>query len=122
VVDDLFDVLGDDGVVLRLHVQPGAGRTAVVGRHGDALKVRVAAPPEGGRANEAVTALVATTFGVDGKQVELTSGASSRSKRVKISGVDVEEVRRLLSETVGSISTGNSGNNRAGRDVRPPAR
>jgi uncharacterized protein (TIGR00251 family) len=122
VVDDLFDVLGDDGVVLRLHVQPGAGRTAVVGRHGDALKVRVAAPPEGGRANEAVTALMATTFGVKGDQVELVSGESSRSKRVKLSGVDVDEIRRLLNETVSTISTGNSGNNRATRDVRPPAR
>jgi uncharacterized protein (TIGR00251 family) len=122
VVDDLFDVLGDDSVVLRLHVQPGAGRTAVVGRHGDALKVRVAAPPEGGRANEAVTPLGASTFGVSGDQVQLSSGAASRTKRVKVSGVAVDEVRRLLTEAVGTIATGNSGNNRAGRDVRPPAR
>src|SRR4051794_2022762 len=98
VVDDLFDVSGDDAIVLRLHVQPGAGRTAVVGVHGDALKVRVAAAPEGGRANAAVLSLVATTVGVKEDAVELTSGQSSRSKRVKVSGVDVDEVRRLLTE------------------------
>ena len=120
--DDLYDVADDGTVVLSVHAQPGAGRTAVVGRHGDAVKVRVAASPEGGRANEAVTALVATTFGVKPEQVELVSGDASRSKRVKVSGVDVDEIRRLLNETVSTISTGNSGNNRATRDVRPPAR
>jgi uncharacterized protein (TIGR00251 family) len=117
VVDDLFDVSGDDAVVLRLHVQPGAGRTAVVGRHGDALKVRVAASPEGGRANAAVTALIATTLGVGQDQVTLTSGEASRSKRVKVTGVDLDEVRRLLTEATGSTGIGN---NRTGRNVRPP--
>ena len=121
MVDDLFDVSGDDAVVLRLHVQPGAGRTAVVGRHGDALKVRVAAPPEGGRANAAVTALVASTLGVKDDQVELTSGQSSRSKRVKVTGVELDDVRRLLTEAMhGSAAT--IGNNPARRDVRPPGR
>ena len=73
MVDDLFDVLpGKDGaepagdeaatIVLRLHVQPGAGRSAVTGRYGDAVKVKVAAPPERGRANEAVVDLVLPVF------------------------------------------------------------
>ncbi|MBW3667769.1 MAG: DUF167 domain-containing protein [Actinobacteria bacterium] len=96
----MFDVTAGGDVVLRLHVQPGAGRTAVAGKHGDALKVRVAAPPEGGRANEAVIALVAETLGVAKDAVSLTSGESSRSKRVKISGVDADDATRLLHEAL----------------------
>lgn len=123
VTDDLFDV-GDDGaVVLRLHVHPGAGRTAIVGRHGDALKVRVAVPPEQGRANEACVALVASTLGVTKGQVELVSGQSSRSKRVRITGVEVDEVRRLLGTVLaGPAEAGRdqraTGNARPGRSVR----
>ena len=93
---DLFDVTAEGDVVLRLHVQPGAGRTAVVGTYGDALKVRVAAPPEGGRANEACLALVAETLGVKADAVELSGGQSSRSKRVRVKGLEAEEVEGRL--------------------------
>ena len=83
-------------VVLQVHVQPGAGRSAVVGRHGAALKVRVAAAPEGGRANEACAALLAEAFGVKSSGVELTGGEASRSKQFRLSGVDLVEFRRQL--------------------------
>ena len=118
MVDDLFEVLAGDkgGVVLRLHVQPGAGRTAVIGRHGDAVKVKVAAPPQGGRANEAVVELVASLLGVKAGDVELTSGASSRTKRVTVRGVEVDDVRRVLEQHVVD------GNKPSGPGVRPPAR
>ena len=119
VVEELFDVSGDDVVVLRLHVQPGAGRTAVVGRHGDALKVRVAAAPEGGRANDACLALVAETLGVTADQVEITSGASSRSKRVRITGLAPADVARRLEDAIAESATGNK---RGGGGVRPPGR
>ncbi|MEY2399879.1 MAG: uncharacterized protein QOJ00_3053 [Actinomycetota bacterium] len=99
--EELFDYTAgandDDGsAVLRLHVQPGAGKTAIVGRHGDAMKIRVAAPPEGGRANDAVVALIAQTFDVKLASVSLISGESSRAKRVQIDGVAQVEVERLL--------------------------
>ena len=96
VVRELFDDSGDGTVVLRLHVQPGAGRTAVQGRHGDALKVRVAAPPEKGRANDACIELVAGLADVQASAVELTSGSTSRSKRFTVKGVDVDELVRRL--------------------------
>lgn len=83
-------------MVLRLHVQPGAGRTAVSGRYGDALKVRVAAPPDKGRANDACLALVADIFGVQPSALELTGGAASRTKRIAVAGVDPADARRLL--------------------------
>lgn len=97
-VHELYRPAGDDAVVLSVHVQPGAGRTAVVGRHGTALKVRVAAPPEGGRANEACAALLAETFGAG--EVELVAGASSRSKRYRLKRLDLDEFRRRLEQVV----------------------
>ena len=111
MVDDLFVISGDgeggEGgepgeatVVLRVHVQPGAGRTAVVGRHGNALKVRVAAPPQAGRANDASAALLAEEFGVRAAQVELVGGASSREKRFRISGIELDGFRRRLEQVV----------------------
>jgi uncharacterized protein (TIGR00251 family) len=123
VTYDLFDVADDGAVVLRLHVQPGAGRTMLVGRHGDAVKVRVAVPPEKGRANEACMALVASTLGVGKDQIEVVSGPSSRSKRVRITGVEVDEVRRLLAIALAAPGdTGREsravGNARPGRSVR----
>jgi uncharacterized protein (TIGR00251 family) len=94
-VSDLYDD-SPDGVVLRIHVQPGAGRSAVVGRHGDSLKVRVAAPPVEGRANEATRNLLAEALGLPEADVELTSGQASRSKRFRLRGLDAEEADKRL--------------------------
>ena len=106
MVSDLYDVSGDD-VVLRVHVQPGAGRTAVVGRHGDALKVRVGAPPQGGRANEAVVALIAEALGVPVAAVTLVAGASSRAKRIRVTGLSGADLdRRLELALVGNAGSG----------------
>lgn len=99
-VDDLFEAKSDSSVVLRVHVQPGAGRSAVVGRHGDALKVRVAAPPSAGRANEAGAELLAQTFSLPAAQVALVSGATSRSKAFRLDGLDMEAFRRELEKAV----------------------
>jgi len=116
VTDDLFDETDDGALVLRLHVQPGAGRTAVVGRHGDALKVRVASPPEGARANQACVSLLATTFGLKEAQVGLVAGSASPSKRVRITGVEPDELRRLLVECLAAPAP--PGVARGGRGVR----
>jgi uncharacterized protein len=105
---ELSDAEG--GVVLAVHVQPGAGRTEVVGRHGDALKLRVAAPPTGGRANDAVVQLVAKEFGLKPGDVMVTSGESSRQKRLRLKGVELRGaervVDRLLGETGGQQTRG----------------
>ena len=122
MVDDLFEIQDEKTVVLRLHVHPGAGRTAVVGRHGDALKVKVAAAPERGRANDACAALVAELLGVAPASVELTAGAASRVKRLKVTGVDVDEVRRRLELALEDAAAASSGNAPGRRNVRPPGR
>jgi uncharacterized protein (TIGR00251 family) len=88
---------GTDGeVILAVHVQPGAGRTEVVGRHGDALKLRVAAPPTGDRANAAVVDLVAKEFNVKPAAVRVVSGATSRDKRLELKGLDRKAAERIV--------------------------
>jgi hypothetical protein len=86
---------GDGALVLMLHVQPGAKTTAFVGRHGDAMKVRLAAPPVDGKANAALCAFVAEFCGVAKSAVSLLSGESSRAKRVRVAGASDDALARL---------------------------
>jgi uncharacterized protein (TIGR00251 family) len=81
---------------LRLRVSPGAGRTEIVGRHGEAWKVRVTAPPERGRANQAVVRLLAERLGVPTSGLEVISGLSGRDKVVELQGLDAAEAERRL--------------------------
>jgi uncharacterized protein len=73
-------------VILELHVQPGASRSEFAGRHGDRLKVRLAAPAVDGRANEALIEFLAAHYGVRKRDVRILSGLKSRQKRVEIDG------------------------------------
>ena len=81
---------------LKVRVSPGARRPGIAGRHGDAWKVRVAEPPEDGRANEAVLRLLAETLDVPRARVTLVSGHSSRDKIVVLDGVEQKHTERLL--------------------------
>jgi uncharacterized protein (TIGR00251 family) len=67
-------------------VQPGAKRTEVAGLHGDALKIRLAAPPVEGKANQALIAWLAEVFAVPERRVRLLRGEKSREKVVEITG------------------------------------
>lgn len=71
-------------LVLTLHVQPGAKRTEVAGLHGDAMKIRLAAPPVDGKANAELVRFLADAFGVAARQVTLVRGETSRQKVVRI--------------------------------------
>ena len=68
----------------------------MVGRYGDALRLRVAAPPTGNRADDAVVELVAKDFNLSRADVRVISGASSRQKRMRLSGVDVADAARVV--------------------------
>ena len=81
---------------LRLRVSPGADRAGVVGRHGEAWKIRVAAAPEGGRANEAVIRLLADTLSVPRDAVTLVSGHGGRDKIVELAGLGPSQIERRL--------------------------
>ena len=80
-------VADGDGVTLRLHVQPGAKKTEVAGPHGEALKIRLAAPPVDGKANACLIAFIADRLGIAKSAVSLVSGDSSRAKRVHVRGI-----------------------------------
>jgi uncharacterized protein (TIGR00251 family) len=81
---------------LRLRVSPGAGRAAIVGRQGDAWKVRVTDAPERGRANDAVIRLLAATLAVPREAVAIVSGHSGRDKIVELTGVGPAVIERRL--------------------------
>ncbi len=123
MADDLFDVEstreGPGAVVLRVRVQPGAGRSSVTGRHGDALAVKVAAPPLGGRANLQCLELVAGILGVRKSQVELVSGDKSRQKRLRVTGVDPARVREALARELQSTTARPAPHDRRDRSARP---
>lgn len=85
----------DDVLTLTLHVQPGAKRSEVAGLHGDALKLRLAAPPIDGRANGALIKFISALFKVPQRQVVLKQGGQSRHKVVAITGSLVEPVSLL---------------------------
>jgi uncharacterized protein (TIGR00251 family) len=83
-----------NGVVVTVWVVPGASRDEVVGEHDGALKVRTAAPAEGGKANRRVSELIAQAVG--GRRGDVVSGATSRHKRVVVSGVTLGEASVAL--------------------------
>jgi uncharacterized protein len=86
-------------VRIQLRVSPGAKRTAVAGRHGDGWKVRVAAPPEGGRANAELERHLAALLGVDRRAVRVVAGAHARDKLVEIDGLTAAAVSAAFGES-----------------------
>ena len=88
------------GVTLAVRAQPGAKKTAIAGVYGEGdaaqLKIAVQAPPVEGRANEALIAFLAETFGIPKRSVELVSGESSRSKVFWLRGVGLKHAHSKL--------------------------
>lgn len=88
------------GVTLAVRAQPGAKKTAIVGVYGEGdtaqLKIAVQAPPVEGRANEALVAFLAETFGIPKRSVEIVSGELSRSKVFLLTGVSLQDARAKL--------------------------
>ena len=79
-----------------VRLTPRAGRDEVLGFDGEVLRVRVAAPPVDGRANEALTRLLAARLGVSHGAVEVVGGHTARAKVVAVDGLDPAEVRARL--------------------------
>ena len=86
----------EHGAVLTIHVQPNASKTDCVGVHGDALKIRLAARPVDGAANEELIRFIAEACAVPRAQVHIRAGAESRRKRVVVKGVTAEALLARL--------------------------
>ncbi len=84
------------GVEIDLWVQPRASKTAVVGLQGDAIKVRVAAPPVDGRANTELVRFLAKRLGVPRSAVEMVRGEKGRRKTVRIAGLTAADAQARL--------------------------
>jgi uncharacterized protein (TIGR00251 family) len=97
-VSDWFRVASDGRITLTLHIQPGTKKTEFAGRHGDALKIRLAAPPVDGKANEALVRFVAETLQLPKSAVSLKSGQTSRRKVLEVTGATAEAVARLIDD------------------------
>jgi uncharacterized protein (TIGR00251 family) len=85
---------------ISLRVAPGAQRAKLVGRHGSAWKLRVTAPPENGKANDAVVRLLAEALGVPTSDVSIVSGHGARDKVVSLRGLGAEEVEQRLDASI----------------------
>ncbi len=93
---------GGVGTLLPLKVVPGASRSRVVGPHGDALRVQVAAPPERGKANDAVRELLAEALRVRRSDIEITQGAGSPRKIAHVRTLSPDEVAARLARGAAS--------------------
>jgi uncharacterized protein (TIGR00251 family) len=81
---------------IKVYVQPRASKSEVVGLHGDAIRIRVAAPPVDDAANDALTALIADRLGVAKRCVRVVAGRTSRRKVIEVEGLGAEAAALLL--------------------------
>ena len=93
----MIDVQEKEGcLIVPLRIQPRAGKSAIVGEHAGALKLRIAAPPVHGAANEACIGFLSETFGVKRSQIKILSGHTSQNKLVRIEGLSKSEFLKVL--------------------------
>ena len=88
-------------VDLKIKAVPGASRDAVAGMLGDRIKVRVSAPPEGGKANKAIEAVIAESLGVKASQVAVVAGMTNPAKTVRVTGVEPAVVEAWVGSLTG---------------------
>ncbi|MEW6202072.1 MAG: DUF167 domain-containing protein [bacterium] len=90
----------DGGWAFYIHVVPGASANRVSGMRGSALKIRIASPPKGGRANRECINFLSEILGVKKNQIQIVSGETSRHKKILVSGIEKAKLERKLAELV----------------------
>ena len=84
------------GYILPIHVSAGAGSDAIRGEHDGKVKISVTAPPQDGKANKAICAVIADKLDISGRNVKIVSGQKSREKQVLIENVSKDKLEQLL--------------------------
>ena len=84
----------DEGVIITIHAVPRAANDAVQGLHGDALKIRLHAPPVDGKANEALVSFLSQKLNIPKSNIALKSGTNQRRKIVLIAGISKQEIEK----------------------------
>ncbi|RJQ65394.1 MAG: YggU family protein [Desulfobacteraceae bacterium] len=93
-----------DGVVLSIYIQPRSSKNAVIGLYGDALKIKLTAPPVEGEANKMCAAYLSKCLGVPKSDIEIVSGHSSRRKKILVRWAGAsEEKRRAIKDAIRSL-------------------
>jgi uncharacterized protein len=85
-----------EGVILQIHVVPRSGKSEIAGVHGDALKLKIAAPPVEGQANAECIRFLSDILGIKKKQVRILSGHKSKKKTVAIEGVGRKDIEAVI--------------------------
>ena len=93
---DLFIKETEQGVEIRVKVVPGSSKTQVAGTLDDMLKIKIAAPPEKGKANQSLIAFIAKNLGVKKNDIDIVSGKTKPIKLLRISGTDPGQIKTLL--------------------------
>lgn len=101
--EDLVVEGSKDGAIVRVRVKPRAGRDAVLGISGGALRVSVRAAPERGKATEATLRTLAAWLGIPAARVALASGAASRDKRVLVRSLTPSDLRKRVADRLGEL-------------------
>ena len=86
----------DTGIVLTVKAIPNASRDQIVGPHAGALKIKVAAPPEAGKANSAICKLLAAALNLPTRNIEVITGHTQPTKRIAITGINPDQARAHL--------------------------
>jgi uncharacterized protein len=94
----------DGKLTFRVQVVPRASRSEIVGEHNGALRIRIAAPPVNGAANEELVRTLARALGVRRNAIEITSGQTARTKQVRVTGATWSDLQNLLTKTIASIN------------------
>jgi uncharacterized protein len=94
------DKMNEAAITLKIHLLPRASRDEICGLHGDAIKVKVTAPPVEGKANVALQRFIAEKLNLAASQIEIVAGQHSRKKILKISGISRAEMEKALGCTL----------------------